>query len=205
MGALPGAPRWSPNGDLITFMSNPEGQAKIYVIPSAGGKPRSVVNGGFPRFSRDGRWIYFTSNRGGAAHIWKVAAIGGDAVQVTKNVGDVVQESRDGAYIYYVQTIDGPSGLWRLGMSDGVSVKVLEGVVRGSYAVLDRGIYYMDRPAGETRLQYFDFATRRATTVAGNIGNVDVGSFTVSTDGRAILYARVDSSVDDLMVVENLR
>ena len=50
----------------------------------------------------------------------------------------------------------------------------------------------------------FDFATRRSVTVARNLGNVDVG-FTVSPDGRTILYSRVDSSVDDLMMVENFR
>ena len=124
---------------------------------------------------------------------------------MTKNVGDMAQESPDGAYIYYLETIERPSALWRVAVSGGVPVKVLEGVVLGSYAVLDRGIYYMDRPTGETRLQYFDFATRRSTMVADNVGNVDLASFTASADGRAILYTRVDSSVDDLMLVENFR
>ena len=92
----------------------------------------------------------------------------------------------------------------------------MEGVVLGNFAVLEKGIYYIDRPkgeggiywvdrpSGETRLQYFDFATRRSTTVARNLGNVDI-PITVSADGRTILYSRVDSSVDDLMLVENFR
>ena len=75
----------------------------------------------------------------------------------------------------------------------------------GNFVVLDRGVYYMDRPSGETRLQYFDFATRKSTTVAGNLGKVFLASLTASADGRAILYARVDSSADDLMLVENFR
>jgi hypothetical protein len=85
-----------------------------------------------------------------------------------------------------------------------------------NFAVLDRGIYYidrvaggagihyLDRSAGETRLRYFDLATRRSTTVVRNLGNVDV-PITASSDGRIILYARQDSSVDDLMLVENFR
>jgi hypothetical protein len=100
--------------------------------------------------------------------------------------------------------------------SIGVPVKILEGVVLGNFEVLEGGIYYIDRPSGEggfysidgpsgeTRLEYFDFATRRSTTVARNLGNVDVG-LTVSPDGRTILYSRVDSSIDDLMLVENFR
>jgi hypothetical protein len=70
--------------------------------------------------------------------------------------------------------------------------------------VIDRGIYYLDRPAGETRLQFYDFATRSTKTVAANLGGVS-GGLTASSDGRTILYSRVDSSVDDLMLVESFR
>ena len=66
------------------------------------------------------------------------------------------------------------------------------------------GVYYLDTPSGETRLQYFDFATRRSTTVARNLGNMDA-CLAVSPDGRTILYSRMDSSVDDLMLVEDFR
>jgi hypothetical protein len=68
----------------------------------------------------------------------------------------------------------------------------------------DGDIFSFDRPSGETRLQYFDFATQRSITVARHLGNVSP-FFTVSLDGRTILYGRVDSSVDDLMLVENFR
>ena len=109
-----------------------------------------------------------------------------------------------------------PGPLWRQPVFGGVPVKVMDGVVRSAFTVLDRGIYYVDRPShkggllntdqplGETRLRYFDFATRRTATVARNLGNVFLG-LTASKDGRTILYSRVDSSVDDLMLVENFR
>jgi hypothetical protein len=170
----------------------------------------------WPSFSRDGQWVYFTSNRTGDWKVWKIPASGGDAVQVTSGVGYQAFESPDGAYLYYVETRDRPSPVWRLPTSGGVPVKVLEGVVLFNFVVLEGGIYYIDRPSGEggirgidrpsgeTRLQYFDFATRRSTTVARNLGNVFIG-LTVSPDGRTILYTRVDSSVDDLMLVDNFR
>jgi hypothetical protein len=82
--------------------------------------------------------------------------------------------------------------------------------------VLDRGIYYIDRPfgqqgvnyfekpSGETRLRYYDFATRASITVTEHLGNVDL-PLTVSADGTTILFGRIDSAVDDLMLVDRFR
>ena len=71
--------------------------------------------------------------------------------------------------------------------------------VSGHYAA-----YNVTPLAGEGTIGYFDFATRNSTTVARNLGNVFIG-LTASRDGRTIFYTRVDSSVDDLMLVENFR
>jgi Tol biopolymer transport system component/DNA-binding winged helix-turn-helix (wHTH) protein len=220
LGAVSGAPCWAPDGERIVFQSNPEGQFEVYVIRADGGKPRNLTShpaiDGRPSFSRDGHWIYFASNRTGQLQIWKIPASGGDAIQVTSNGGFAAFESADGYYLYYNQTMETPSPLWRQPVSGGVPSKVLDGVVRAAFSVIEGGIYYVDRPSGEsgllytdqpsgeTRLQYFDLATHRTTTVARNLGNVFLG-LTASKDGRTILYSRVDSSVDDLMLVENFR
>jgi hypothetical protein len=141
-------------------------------------------------------------------------ASGGAAVQVTSKVGFASFESPDGEYLYFNEAMEMPSPLWRQPVSGGTPVKVLEGVIRGAFTVVDSGVYYIDRPSGrggllftdqpsgETRLRYWDFARQRTTTVARNLGNVFLG-LTASTDGRTILYSRVDSSVDDLMLVDN--
>jgi serine/threonine protein kinase/Tol biopolymer transport system component len=203
-----GTPRWSPDGQLIAFDCNLEGHYGIYVVSAAGGKPRRLAphpaNDNVPSFSRDGKWIYFSSNRTGEYRIWKVPVAGGEPVQVTYNTGFAVFESPDGAYVYYTQTRGEPGPLWRLPASGGQPVKVLEGVVQLAFTVSDKGIYYIDQPAGETRLQFYNLATGRSTTVARNLGDVSQG-LTVSPDGRTILYSRMDSPVNDLMLVENFR
>jgi Tol biopolymer transport system component len=200
-------PHWSPDGQLIAFSSNQEGEFDIFVVPSAGGKPRRLTSHPAidigPTFSRDGKWIYFASMRSGDYRIWKVPSAGGDAVQVTPNQGARVFESPDGGILYYL-TFSIVSPVWRLPTSGGVPVKLLDGVVWFNFCLVEKGAYYIDRPGGETRLQYLNLATGKSTTVARNLGDVSSG-LTASPDGRTILFTRLDSSADDLMLVENFR
>jgi len=180
------------------------------VVPADGGKPRNLTthpsNDVFPSFSHDGRWIYFSSTRAGEPSIWKIPASGGEAVRVSPGTGLLGIESTDGASLYYVEsaTTGAPGPLVRLSLEGGGAVKLVDNVLSTSFAVIDPGIYYIERASGDTRLKYFDLSTRQSTVVAGHLGNVGWG-LTAARDGRSILFSRVDSSVDDLMLVENFR
>ena len=202
------SPRWSWDGQLIAFQSNHEGQFEIYVISAKGGRPRNLTshpaNDHVPSFSRDGQWVYFGSNRTGDYRIWKVPVGGGDAVQVTKDAGFRAIEERDGRYIYYCQTLGDPAALWRMPTEGGQSIKVVDGVVTNTFAIVDKGIYFVDRQTNETRLQYYNFANRESTIVARKLGDI-IPQLTATPDGRTILFSRIDSSLEDLMLVENIR
>ncbi len=216
-----GYPHWSPDGERIVFHSNVEGQWEVFSISSRGGKPQNLTANPtrdyFPSFSRDGRWIYFNSARTGEPRIWKMPASGGDALPVLDRTGEAPQESPDGSWLYFVESIAGSSPLWRMPSAGGIAEKLVEDVDLANFAVLDRGIYYvdriaggagihfLDRSAGETRLRYFDLATRRSRTIVPNLGNISGVPITASADGRIIVYPRQDSPVDDLMLVENFR
>ena len=216
----PGFPRWSPDGKRVAFHGDPNGRPDVLVVSADGGTPQilsqHVSNAGFPSFSRDGEWLYFTVNTAGQGHIWKMPARGGVAEQVTPNAGTLGIESVDGRDLYYVADAARECSLWRLPLAGGAPTKVLDGVVLANFDVVTAGIYYIerlsgergeyatDRTGGETRLQYYDFATRQSTTVARNLGTVNFG-LSVSADGRHVYFSRVDSSVDELMLVDNFR
>ena len=201
------APRWSPDSQLIAFQSSLEGQFDICLIPANGGRPRRITshpaNDLTPSFSRDGQWIYFSSNRTGDYQIWKVSARGGDAVQVTRNDGYSGVEGVDGAYLYYMEVPRGElSPLWRVPVSGGQPVRVLEGVL--NFAVINSGVYYLARRGKEARLEFLAFATGKSMTVVRHLGDVQ-GLLAASRDGRTIFFTRQDSSVRDLMLVDNFR
>jgi hypothetical protein len=88
-------------------------------------------------------------------------------------------------------------------------------VVLGNFDVVEDGLYYIDRvsgdagsfsdrPSGETRLRYYDFATSRATTVATNLGAIGLG-LSATRDGRTVFFSRIDSSSDELILVDDFR
>jgi Tol biopolymer transport system component len=199
-------PRWSRDGRSIVFSSNAEGEFDVYVVPAAGGKPRRLTSHAsidiVAGYSQDGKSIYFNSMRSGDYRVWKMPADGGEAVQVTPNQGTQAIEAPDGSLYYLTASIVSP--VWRLPPGVGEPTKVLDGVVWFNFCLVGNGAYYIDRHDGETRLRYLDLATGLSNTVANNLG--EVGAWlTASPDGKTILYTRVDSSTDDLMLVENFR
>ena len=141
-------------------------------------------------------------------------AAGGAPVQVTNNAGAIANEWYGGD-LFYVDTTNGPGSIWRLPQGGGPPFKVVEGVVLGNFDVVEDGLYYIDRvsgqagsftdrPDGETRLRHFDFATSRSTTVATNLGRIGL-VLSATRDGRTVFFTRVDSSTDELILVDNFR
>ena len=217
---MPGFPRWSPDGTSITFHGDPQGRPDVLVVPARGGEPRvltsSLPGGGFPNFSRDGRWIYLSIIDKGEPRIWKIPAEGGTPVQVTRNAGTLAIESRDGRHLFYNEATNRPSAVWRQPLDGGPPEKVLDTVASGLFDVTDGGIFYIERVAGGmvpsiadqfgggTQLKYYEFATRRTMTVAQNLGAVAFG-LTASADSRTVFFSRVDSSANELTIVDGFR
>jgi len=136
---------------------------------------------------------------------------GGDALQVTTSPAVASVESRDGRDLFYVERANRTSALWRLPLAGGSPVKVVDGVVLSNFDVGDTGVYFIDRPGADggpadraARLQFFDFATGHPTTIARDLGSVGFG-LSVSPDGRAVYYSRIDAPVEELIVVEDFR
>jgi Tol biopolymer transport system component/DNA-binding winged helix-turn-helix (wHTH) protein len=211
---LGGYPQWSPDGQEIVFETF-DTRRVLHVIRADGGSPRSLSTHWneqqllFPNWSRDGRWIYFRSTRSGRSEIWKIPAAGGDAIQVTKNMGDLPQESPDGRMLYYTKGEQYPTRctVWGMPTGGGPEAKVLDSVdCFGLWAVAEKGIYYVGIPDGEDRreIRFYEFATG-LTRVITRTDREMFMRLAVSPDQSSLLFTQIDYGGMDLMLVEDFR
>ena len=151
-GAAIYGPNWSPDSRTIVFTAAQKGMKEdIYSISANGGTPRRLTShpaeDKWPYWSHDGNWIYFSSTRSGREEIWKMPSNAGEAVQITRNSGDMPQESPDGKFLYYMKGWPEDVTVWRVSVDGGQEVKVLDSVhSEGQWAVAKGGIYYFRTP-----------------------------------------------------------
>lgn len=206
-----GTPHWSADSRAIVFDSRLEGNADIYAVSVEGGKPRRLTTDPAEdtcaSWSRDGRWIYFGSTRSGSLQIWKMPAEGGTATQLTKDGGFEGFESPDGQFFYYAKG-RGVPGIWRIPVAGGEEAPVLDTHQAGlqrSWRVVPEGIYFTTPFIGGRRwIEFFHFATSKVTQIAA-IDKAFGNGLSVSPDGRWLIYAQIDRTGRDIMLMENFQ
>ena len=211
------APRFSPDGRRLVFYAPVDGNTDLFVMDAAGGRPRRLTDAPsietLPSWSADGQWLYFASDRGEQWEVWKMPADGGEAVQVTQSNGFMAQPSPDGQHLYFTRR-DTP-GLWRSPIDEDADAEaqtpllvfdLLPQTQWGNWTVTPTGLYfvYYDAMSGP-HLARFDLNTSQVTLERELPQLPRNRSLTVSSDGLWLLYAHLDRSESDLMLVEGIR
>ncbi|HYR57541.1 MAG TPA: peptidase S41, partial [Chthoniobacteraceae bacterium] len=102
-------PRFSPDGTMLGFSGNYEGNIDIYVMPVTGGEPLRVTHHGAKDrmlgWSADGKFIYFASDMAAftnrVGQLYKVPAQGGLPEQLPVPYGEFGAVSQDGKKLAY--------------------------------------------------------------------------------------------------------
>ena len=80
---------WSPDGRMLAFCGQRNGQFGIYTVPAEGGEEKQLTTtpglDDGPEYSPDGQYIYFNSDRSGLMQIWRMKADGSAPTQLTPN------------------------------------------------------------------------------------------------------------------------
>jgi Tol biopolymer transport system component len=202
--------RWSPDGRLLLFEARADRGAEVYTVPAAGGRPDKpyrvrLLGGGGASWSHDGKSIYYQLR----GQIWKADANGGNPRQLTNALGSgAAEESVDGKYVYYRNR----RAICRIPAEGGAEEQVFIPEHDLLWVVIQptrKGIYYLEFARGARAMQvsFYDFTTR-ANDVVFRMKDADffqATSFSISPDGKYILYPRVDQSQTNLMLVESFR
>jgi Tol biopolymer transport system component len=111
------SPSWSPDGTRITFMSERNGTADVFVMDADGGNQQLLAGGEaweyLPVWSPGAERIAFASTRDGVAGIYVVAAAGGDHIKISGRGlnADVTSWSPDGTRLVFHGLKTGSGGL----------------------------------------------------------------------------------------------
>lgn len=111
----------SPDGQWLAVSDRlpADSKSRVYVVPSAGGKPRLVTEDGpsyWHGWSPDGLTLAFTGERGGNFDIYSISVAGGAETRLTTAEGldDGPEYSPEGSWIYFNSERTGHMQIWRM-------------------------------------------------------------------------------------------
>jgi len=140
LGAKAGNAAWSPDGKLVVYHTDEDGDP-MFLADSSGENPRPLVSAQpqvhnhFPTWSQDGRWIYFVrgDQRANQMDLWRIKATGGELERLTQFNSQVSYPAPINAQtVLFVMPDKDGSGpwLWALDVDSKVSRRISEGLDR---------------------------------------------------------------------------
>jgi Tol biopolymer transport system component len=200
-------PSWSPDGKMLLVVTRGQNGPEAFTVPAAGGKATRVLpDANDASWSSDGKHIYYSPQMGGG--IWRADADGTNPQEITKRRGGGgdPHESADGKYIYYRSR----RSIWRMPVEGGEGEEAFvpeHDLMWGGLMPTAKGVYYLEfaRSGRAPQIAFYDFATKKSQPVIRfkNVNGFD--GYSISPDGKYVLYSKVDQNETNLELVENFK
>jgi serine/threonine protein kinase len=211
-----GRPKWSPGADQILFAGRSEkarvstsgfNEARLWLIDAEGGVPKKLnlelSSLGDFGWSADGESIYFTNLSEGVYQIWKTSLESGETIKLTHSDGGKRYPTEWNGRLYFGRG----QQICSMPADGGDEKEEFEGIP-SDFCLWDGHIVWRSKDGeGGDVLKLFNLETgarfQRPISMPGyrNAGT----PFSVSPDGRWIVYTHRNQMGSDLMLVENFR
>ncbi len=202
----PGAPRWSPDGTLLSFMAfAPDDKPHTYLVDADEGVPTLLTHGAATGWSRDSQHLYVTE-LGSVSAIVRFRRADGRRERLADGAG--AQETEDGSRILYSK-LDRP-GIYTRSLAGDIASNPEERLVEdyglppsAALQPVVGGFYYASysRAGWARALRFYDDVQRTARDIALLPGDADlVWGVTVSPDGRELLFGAAKSGADIVLL-----
>lgn len=119
------SPAVSPDGKLIAFRSDRDGNPRIWLRQIAGGNEVVLSSGpdDYPRFSADSSTIFFIRTQGTATSLYRISVLGGEERKILDDAHSA-DPSPDGKRIAFLRWTSGESSLF-IANVDGTGVELV--------------------------------------------------------------------------------
>jgi Tol biopolymer transport system component len=206
---FPATPVWSPDStQLAISLAVDDGAiAQLVDVQMARTRPllQQDVRAVPIAWSRDGQLIYLSVEHQGEWSIWTVKTDGSDLSQLAIEDGVFVAEDATGERLYYTTAAD--TNVYMLPLPDNGSTDgaLLIGALGTGYRLpwhMAAGyIYAIVSDYDAFKIARFDPATGNVDIIATPPGLHFNSKFSVSPDGRHLIYSRMEDSQSDLKIL----
>ncbi len=204
------SPYFSPDGSLVAFTGEYDGNVDVYVIPAAGGVPTRLTyhpgSDNVAGWTPDGKQVVFSSGRnsysGRFARLFTIAADGGFPSEVPLPMGYEASYAADGSRLAYVPLPRGfnawkryrggmATPIWIARLSDSSIEKIPHEKSNDFNPMwVEDKIYFLSDRNGPITLFSYDTKTKRVTQLIQNDG-LDIKSASAGPGG--IVYEQFGS------------
>jgi len=194
------SPAWSPNGQLLAYVSFESRKPVVYVHEVAAGKRRIVADfkgsNSSPAWSPDGRYLVVTLSRDGGSQMFLMPAAGGEPRKLSSSssIDTEAVFAPDGQTIYFVSDRGGSPQIYRMAVAGGGAQRVsFSGNYNISPALSPNGskLAFISRIGGAFKLVLQDLASGVVQSLTTTEAD-ESPSF--SANGKQIIYATQISS-----------